>query len=145
MAATAWKIYAKAKEYLGDGTIQLGTNGFKMALFASGNTSTVTLTAYSQLTNEIGTSGGYASGGKFLVPSAGTWTLSGSTVTFDYSTVGLTFTASGGPLTNVKYAVIYQSGGELLCWSRLSSAQFTVASPNTLTILPAATGVFTLT
>lgn len=145
MAATAWKIYAKAKEYLGDGTIQLGTNGFKMALLASGNTSTITLTAYSQLTGEIGTSGGYASGGKFLVPSAGTWTLSGSTVTFDYSTVGLTFTASGGPLTNVKYAVIYQSGGELLCWSRLSSAQFTVASPNTLTILPAATGVFTLT
>ena len=145
MAATAWKIYAKAKEYLGDGTIQLGTNGFKMALFASGNASTVTLSAYSQLTGEIGTSGGYASGGKFLVPSAGTWTLSGSTVTFDYSTVGLTFTASGGPLTNVKYAVIYNSAGKLLCWSRLSSAQFTVASPNTLTILPAATGVFTLT
>lgn len=145
MAATAWKIYAKAKEYLGDGTIQLGTNGFKMALFASGNASTVTLSTYSQVTNEIGTSGGYASGGKFLVPSAGTWTLSGSTVTFDYSTVGLTFTASGGPLTNVKYAVIYNSAGKLLCWSRLSSAQFTVASPNTLTILPAATGVFTLT
>jgi len=27
----------------------------------------------------------------------------------------------------------------------LSSSQFTVASPNTLTVLPAATGVFTLT
>lgn len=145
MAATAWKIYAKAKEYLGDGTIQLGTNGFKMALFASGNASTITLSTYAQVTGEIGTSGGYASGGKFLVPSAGTWTLSGSTVKFTYSTVGLTFTASGGPLTNVKYAVIYQSGGKLLCWSRLSSAQFTVASPNTLTILPAAAGVFTLT
>lgn len=145
MAATAWRIYAKAKEYLGDGTIQLGTNGFKMALFASGNASTVTLSAYSQLTGEIGTSGGYASGGEFLNPSAGTWTLSGSTVKFSYSTVGITFTASGGPLTDVKYAVIYQSGGELLCWSRLSSAQFTVADPNTLTILPATNGVFTLT
>jgi hypothetical protein len=64
---------------------------------------------------------------------------------FTYSTIGVTFTASGAPLTNVKYAVIYQSGGKLLCFCRLSSAQFTVASPNTLTVLPAATGVFTLT
>lgn len=145
MAATAWKLYAKAKEYLGDGTIQLGTNAFKMALFASGNTSTITLSTYASVSAEIGTSGGYASGGKFLVPSAGTWTLAGSTVTFSYSTIGLTFTASGGPLTNVKYAVIYQSGGKLLCWSRLSSAAFTVVSPNTLTVLPSGTGVFTLT
>lgn len=145
MAATAWKIYAKAKEYLGDGTIQLGTNGFKMALFASGNASTVTLSTFAQVTNQIGTSGGYPTGGKYLVPSAGTWTLSGSTVKFSYSTLGITFTASGGPLTNVKYAVIYNSAGKLLCWSRLSSAQFTISDPNTLTILPATNGVFTLT
>jgi hypothetical protein len=145
MAATAWKLYAKAKEYLGDGTIQLGTNAFKMALFASGNASTIGLSTYASVSAEIGTSGGYASGGKFLVPSAGTWTLSGSTVTFSYSTIGLTFTASGGPLTDVKYAVIYQSGGKLLCWSRLSSVAFTVVSPNTLTVLPSGTGVFTLT
>jgi hypothetical protein len=48
-------------------------------------------------------------------------------------------------LNNIRYAVIYQSGGKLLCFCQLSSAQFTVASPNTLTVLPAATGVFTLT
>ena len=94
MAATAWKLYAKAKEYLGDGTIQLGTNAFKMALYASGNASTITLSTYASVSAEIGTSGGYASGGKFLVPSAGTWTLSGSTVTFSYSTIGLTFSLS---------------------------------------------------
>jgi hypothetical protein len=64
---------------------------------------------------------------------------------FTYSTVGLTFTASGASLTNVKYAVIYNSAGKLLCFCQLSSSQFTVTSPNTLTILPAATGVFTLT
>jgi len=32
-----------------------------------------------------------------------------------------------------------------LCWCQLSSANFTVASPNTLTVLPATTGIFTLT
>jgi hypothetical protein len=33
-------------------------------------------------------------GGKYLTPSAGTWTLAGSTVTFDYTSLGITFTAS---------------------------------------------------
>jgi hypothetical protein len=63
--------------------------------------------------------------------------------------VGLTFTASGSSLNNIKYAIIRNStgagAGKLLCFCRLSSAQFTVSSPNTLTVLPAATGVFTLT
>jgi hypothetical protein len=71
---------------------------------------------------------------------------------FTYSTVGLTFTASGASLTDVRYAVITHgasaavaSARKLLCFCQLSSTQFTVTSPNTLTILPAATGVFTLT
>jgi hypothetical protein len=49
----------------------------------------------------------------------------------------------------VKFAVIRNStgatAGKLLCFCQLSTTQFTVTSPNTLTILPAATGVFTLT
>ena len=148
MAATAWQLYNDGKRYIGNGTIQLGVNNFKMALFTSAsNTSTFTLSTFASLTNEISATGGYVSGGKALVPATGQWTVGASAkqMKFTYSTIGLTFTASGASLTNVKYAVIYQSGGELLCWSRLSSAQFTVASPNTLTILPAATGVFTLT
>jgi hypothetical protein len=71
---------------------------------------------------------------------------------FTYSTVGLTFTASGASLTNVRYAVITHgasaavaSARKLLCFCQLSATQFTVTSPNTLTVLPAATGVFTLT
>ena len=86
-------------------------------------------------------------GGNLLVPATGQWTTGASTnqMKFTYSAVGLTFTASGSSLYNIKYAVIYQSGGKLLCFCQLSSAQFTVSSPNTLTVLPAATGVFTLT
>ena len=145
MAAAAWRLYAKAKEYIGDGTIQLGTNGFKMALFeGSSNASTLTLTAFSQLLVEA-SGGAYTAGGKYLAPSAGTWTLAGSTVTFDYSTIGITFTASGSNISAVQYAVIHNSAGKLLCWSKLSASAFSVADPNTLTVLPAATGVFTLT
>jgi hypothetical protein len=145
MAAAAWRLYAKAKEYIGDGTITLGTGGFKMALFkGSSNASTLTLSTLASVTVQA-SGGAYAAGGKYLVPSAGTWTLSGSTVTFDYTTVGITFTASGSNISAVQYAVIHNSAGKLLCWSKLSTSPFSVADPNTLTVLPAATGVFTLT
>ena len=145
MAAAAWRLYAKAKEYIGDGTITLGTNGFKMALFkGSSNASTLTLSTLASVTVQA-SGGAYTAGGKYLAPSAGTWTLSGSTVTFDYTTLGITFTASGSNISAVQYAVIHNSAGKLLCWSKLSASAFSVADPNTLTVLPAATGVFTLT
>ena len=148
MAASAWQLYNDGKRYIGNGTIQLGVNNFKMALFRSAsNASTFTLSTFASLTNEISATGGYVSGGKALVPATGQWTTGASAkqMKFTYSTVGLTFTASGASLTDVKYAVIYNSAGKLLCFCQLSSSQFTVTSPNTLTILPAATGVFTLT
>ena len=148
MAATAWQLYNSGKRYIGNGTIELGVGNFKMALLISAsNTSTFTLSTFASLTSELSATGGYVTGGKALVPGTGQWTTGASAkqMKFTYSTVGVTFTASGAPLTNVKYAVIYQSGGKLLCFCQLSSTQFTVASPNTLTVLPAATGVFTLT
>ena len=145
MAAAAWRLYAKAKEYIGDGTITLGTGGFKMALFkGSSNASTITLSTLASVTVQA-SGGAYTAGGKYLAPSAGTWTLAGSTVTFDYTTLGITFTASGSDISAVQYAVIHNSAGKLLCWSKLSASAFSVADPNTLTVLPAATGVFTLT
>ena len=68
---------------------------------------------------------------------------------FTMSAVGLAFTASGANLVNVRYAILRNStgaaAGKLLCFCQLSSTQFTVTSPNTLTVLPAATGIFTLT
>ena len=146
MAAAAWRLYAKAKEYIGDGTITLGTGGFKLALFrGSSSASTLTFSTFSQLSTRQASGGAYTAGGKYLAPSAGTWTLAGSTVTFDYTTLGITFTASGSDISAVQFAVIHNSAGKLLCWSKLSSSAFDVADPNTLTVLPAATGVFTLT
>ena len=152
MAATAWQLYNKAKQYIGNGTITLGAGVFKMVLATSAsNASTFTLTAYSQITNEIAATGGYVTGGKTLVPATAYWTVGASAkqMKFTMSTVGLAFTASGASLTNIKYAILRNStgatAGRLLCFCRLSSSQFTVTSPNTLTVLPAATGIFTLT
>jgi len=152
MAATAWQLYNKAKQYIGNGTITLGAGVFKMVLANSAsNASTFTLTAYSQLTGEISATGGYVTGGKNLVPQTALWTVGASAKQFKFtmSTVGLAFTASGASLTNIKYAILRNStgatAGRLLCFCQLSSSQFTVTSPNTLTVLPAATGIFTLT
>jgi hypothetical protein len=152
MAATAWQLYNKAKQYIGNGTITLGAGVFKMVLATSAsNASTFTLTAYSQITNEISATGGYVTGGKDLVPATAYWTVGASAkqMKFTMSSVGLAFTASGASLTNIKYAILRNStgatAGRLLCFCQLSSSQFTVTSPNTLTVLPAATGIFTLT
>ena len=124
MAAAAWKLYTKAKQHLGNGTIKLGVglgDNFKMALFrGSSNTSTITLSTLASVTVQA-SGGAYTAGGKYLAPSAGTWTLAGSTVTFDYTTLGITFTASGSVISAVQYAVIHNSAGKLLCWSKLSS------------------------
>lgn len=152
MAATAWQLYNSAKKYIGNGTITLGAGVFKMLLATSAsNASTFTLTAYSQITAEISATGGYVTGGKNLVPATAIWTVGASAkqMKFTMSTVGLAFTASGASLTNIRYAILRNStgatAGRLLCFCQLSSSQFTVTSPNTLTVLPAATGIFTLT
>jgi len=152
MAASAWQLYNEAKKYIGNGTIVLGAGVFKMVLAsASSNASTFTISVYSELTNEIAATGGYVTGGKNLVPATAQWTVGASAKQMKYtmSTVGIAFTASGAPLTDIKFAILRNStgaaAGKLLCFCQLSSSNFTVASPNTLTVLPAATGIFTLT
>ena len=152
MAASAWQLYSYAKRYIGNGTITLGAGVFKMLLATSAsNASTFTISTYAQITGEISATGGYTTGGKNLVPATAQWTVGASAkqMKFTLSSVGLAFTASGASLTNIKYAILRNStgalAGKLLCFCQLSSSQFTVTSPNTLTVLPAATGIFTLT
>lgn len=155
MAAGTWKIYAKAKKKLGNGTITLGAGIFKMSLHLAAASAAIlvlsTRDKFSSLGNEIATAGGYAAGGRTLPPATGQWTLGASAkqYKFTYSTIGLAFTASGAALSGIKYAALHFSAGAVtsghaLCFVTLSTAAFSIASPNILTILPAATGVFTL-
>ena len=152
MAASAWQLYNIAKKYIGNGTITLGAGVFKMVLAsASSNASTFTISTYAQITNEIAAAGGYVTGGRNLVPATSQWVTGASAkqMKFTQTITGLTFTASGANLADIKYAIIRNStgstAGKLLCFCQLSSANFTVTSPNTLTVIPAATGIFTLT
>lgn len=143
MAATAWLLYSTAKKYLGNGTLVLGTTAFKLKLTKSAsNASTFTLSTFASVNNEISARGGYVANGKALASM--TWTVGASAKQYAFDAADVVFTASGSSLINVKYAVIGFSGGKALCWSRLSTAQFTITSPNTLTIQMNSAGIFTM-
>ena len=150
MAAGAWVIYNKFKEYMADGTLDLDNDAFGLALFTSAsNAATATLSLRSQVTNEIAAQGGYAAGGRTL--SAVTWATGASAGEMRFDCTAKIFTASGANLSIIRYAVIYDitsgaSAGaqKLVCYSALSTAQFSVTDGNTLTITPSANGIFEL-
>lgn len=149
MAATAWIFYNEAKKKIGNNIIPLDAGIFKMQLHQSNSdASTATLSIASEPTNEIQIQGGYAAGGKTLAGVA--WTIAGNPSSVKFDATDLVFTASGANLSIIKYAVIHNSidtvtSGHLLCWSRLSTSEFSVTSGNTLTIQFATAGIFTLT
>ena len=157
MAAGPWQIYTKAKRYIGGASATaINLAGvFRMCLVtAAGSDHVLKITntgisAWNSLSAyEISARGGYVANGR-SVPNV-MWTVGASTkqMQFDFTATGLIFTASDSSLINIKYAVIRNSTGagvgRVLCYCTLSASQFTITSPNTLTILPAATGVFTL-
>lgn len=145
MAAGKWKLYDSAKEYIGDGTIDLDTHTFKCALFtSSSNANTLTNATLASLTNQVANANGYTTGGNTL--ASVTWTQTGGTATFDAADT--TWTASGGSIT-ARYAVIYDdtaASDELLCVCLLDTtpADVTATNGNTLTIQFNASGIFTL-
>lgn len=141
MAAGAFTLYNEAKKYIGNGTLVLGTTAFKLKLTNSAsNAETLTLSTFASVTGEISARGGYVANGKALSTMA--WTVGASAKSYKFDAADLVFTASGSSLINVKYAVIGVSGGKALCWSKLSTSQFTITSPNTLTIAFNALGIF---
>lgn len=143
MAATAWTLYDKAKKKLGNGTIQLGVNVFKMQLHTSAsNASTSTLSTAASVTNEVANGNGYTTGGKSA--ASVTWTVGASASQYRFDSADLVWTATGGNIANIKFAVVKNSAGQALMWSRLTTAQFTLTQNNTLTVQINANGYFTL-
>lgn len=150
MAASAWAFYNSFKRYLGDGTIDLDNDTFVMGLYQStSNAATATLSVTGSLTNEVSSGNGYASGGKTL--TGVTWSTGASASEMRFDATATIWSASGGNIANIRYAVIYDnttgaSAGnrKLVAYSALSTAQFTVTDGNTLTVTPSANGIFEL-
>ena len=139
-AAGAWTFTNNTRTYLLNGTFDIDTDSFKMALFLSTSNIGAASTTYAGVTNEHANANGYTTGG-----IAVTLTLSGTTtVTVDVSTDPV-WTASGGSIV-ARFAVIYEVSGNVLCYCLLDStpADVTVTTGNTLTVQISASGVFTL-
>jgi len=145
MAAGKWKLYDTAKLNIGNGTTDLDTHSFKMALFtSSSNANTLTNSTLASLTNQVANANGYTTGGNLLASVS--WTQTGGVATFDAA--DSTWTASGGSIT-ARYAVIYDdtsASDSLVCVCLLDTtpADVTVTDGNTLTIQFNASGIFTL-
>lgn len=145
MAAGKWKLYEAAKEFLADGTIDLDTHTFKMALYLStSNANTLTHDELADITNQHANANGYTTGGVTL--TGVTWTRSGGTVTFDADNA--VWTAAGGPIT-ARFAVIFDdtaTGDVPLCVSLLDTtpADVSATDGNTFTVAIHASGIFTL-
>jgi hypothetical protein len=147
MAAAAWLFYDTFKRYLGTNAITL-PGAFRMSLHTSAsNASTKTLSIFNELDNEVTEANGYSSSGKAI--SAEAWTAGDSAGEMRFDCTALVWTAAGGAIADVKFAVISQSAAAsanrmLMCWSKLSTSQFSISSGNTLTITPSANGIFEL-
>lgn len=139
MAAGSWTFTNAGRTSLLNGDFDINTDTFKMALFLSTSNIGAASTTYAGLTNEVANGSGYTTGGKTL-----TMSLTGTTtVTVDCD--DQTWTASGGPIT-ARFAVIYESAGNVLCYCLLDStpADVTATDGNTLTVAIHASGLWTL-
>lgn len=141
MAASTWTFPDSARTDLLNGTFDLDTDTFYMALFLSTSNIGASSTTYAGLTNEHANANGYTTGGISL----GSLSLSGTTTVTVDETTNPVWTASGGSIT-ARFAVIYESGGRVLCYCLLDStpADVTATDGNTLTVTFHASGIFTL-
>jgi putative effector of murein hydrolase len=123
-----------------DGTFDIDSDTWKMALCTNASNIGSGSTTYAALTGEHSNANGYTTGGITIV-----LTLAGTTtVTVDIQTDPV-WTASGGSIT-ARFAVIYEVSGRILCYCLLDStpADVTATDGNTLTVAAHASGVFTL-
>jgi len=143
MAAGAWTFTNAGRTSLLDGTFDLDTDTFLMALHTTTGTQPGSgTTAWSGLsTSEHDANFGYTAGGK----SMGVLELSGTTTVKVDDGADQVWTASGGSIV-ARWAVIYKSGGNVLCYCLLEdpAANVTATDGNTLTVALHASGIFTL-
>lgn len=139
MAAGPWTFTNAGRTDLLNGTLDLDTDVFKMALFLSTSNIGAGSTTYAGLTNEHANANGYLTGGVSVSLS-----LSGTTTVTADSTDAV-WNASGGSIV-ARYAVIYEVSGRVLAYCLLDSApaDVTVTTGNPLTVQIHTSGVFSL-
>jgi hypothetical protein len=139
MAAGTLTLYDAFAKSCADGTIDLDSDTFKVALLTSGYTPSQSHTQYSDLTNEVAAGTGYTTTGQALTNVTWSQTAGVATFTSDFAL----WTAAGGSIT-ARFAVIYDDtsvNDELVGYMLLVSpaADVTATDTNTFKITPHAT------
>lgn len=130
MAAGTWTLTNTGRTNILNGTFDIDSDSYKVALFTSASNIGASSTTYAGVTSEVANANGYTTGG-----IAVTLVLSGTTsVTVSFSTNPV-WTASGGSIT-ARFAVLYEVSGNVLAYCLLDStpADVTATTGNTLTI-----------
>lgn len=141
MAAGNWTFTNGARTDLLNGTHDLDTNTYLVALHLSTSNLGAASTTYAGVTNEHANANGYLTGGF----SYGVLALSGTTTVTVDDAADAVWTAAGGSIT-ARFGTLYKSGSNVLCYFLLDStpADVTATDGNTLTIALNASGIFTL-
>jgi len=139
-AAGAWVMTSEGRTKLQDVTFDIDSDTWKMLLVLSTSDIGAASTTWAGVSNEHANGNGYTTGG-IAISLAMTGT---SSVKTDIGTDPV-WTASGGSIT-ARWAVIYESGGRVLCYCLLDSApaDVTATDGNTLTVAASTLGVYTL-
>ena len=140
MAAGSWTFTNTGRTSLLNGTFDIDTDTFRIALFLSTSDLGAASTTYAAVTNEVATANGYTQNAKAV-----TLALSGTTTVTIDETTNPVWTASGGSIV-ARFAAIYKVSGNVLCYCLLDSApaDVTTTDGNTLTVTISASGLFTL-
>ena len=115
MAAGPWVVTTAGRGSLFNGDFDIGSDTFKIALFASTSNIGASSTTFAGVTDEIAASFGYTAGGVAVTVG-----LSGTT-TRTITCTDATWTASGGSIV-ARFAVLYEVGGNVLAYCLLDTA-----------------------
>ncbi|AEJ93001.1 hypothetical protein SEA_KINGSLEY_22 [Mycobacterium phage Kingsley] len=132
MAAGTWTLPAAARKMLLDGTFDLDSDTFKVALVTSSSNIGSTTTTWAGVTDEVANGDGYTTGGVAV-----TLTLTGTTSVAVSFATNPVWTASGSGIT-ARTAVLYETSGNVLAYVTLDTTgggqDVSVSAGNTLTI-----------
>src|SRR5574343_1951670 len=105
MAAGAWKVFNRAKKYIGNGTLSLSSTTFRMCLATSASNlktsaSAKPLVNRTSLTGQVTSTLGCPVLGKALTGEV--WTTGASAMQLKFDTDDLVFTATTSAIANIK-------------------------------------------
>ena len=125
-----WTFTNSAREKILKSQFDFDTDPFKCALFTDSSNLGASSTTYAGVTGEVSAANGYSTGGVSVA-----FTIAGTTSVTVSFTVNPFWVATGSGIV-ARYAAIYETSGDVVCYCLLDStpANYTVPAGQTLTI-----------